>query len=309
MLLAAAAALQAAAQALQAQTSQNPLTQPHDPPSRTNNAHNLCPGSGVTLGSLVRDFLISRARANRSDRYLRQLRSSLAFWVQGRSSLDAASITTETIESWIDARGGATRTQRGYLMDLRTLFEWSVRRQILARNPAKDAELPQGAPEREIGIHSPDEVKRVLATAYRINPDVGRHLAVRYFAGLRSAEAHRIRESALLLDNGLVEISATQSKTRSRRLVTIQPALRAWLDLGGSLVAMSPNRVKAAIAAAGVAWPHNVTRHSFVSYHLAEFQNAGKTANEAGHSEAMLYRHYRALVTPAAAKAFWELRP
>lgn len=53
----------------------------------------------------------------------------------------------------------------------------------------------------------------------------------------------------------------------------------------------------------------HVVRHSFVSYHLAAFGSASKTANEAGHSEAMLFRHYRELVTPAAAGEFWALRP
>lgn len=311
VLRAAAAALTAAAQALQHLPTQGPLSHaPQPPPStRTNNARNLCPESGVLLGELVRDYLLARARAGRSDRYIRQLRTSLAYWVQGRSKLDIAQITPETVEGWLDARGGAVRTRRGYLKDLRTLFEWTIRRQWLSRNPAANVELPQGGQERAIEIHTPDQVRAVLECAYAENPDIGRHLAVRYFAGLRSAEAHRIREGALLLENGLLEVSAAHSKTRSRRLVTLQPALLAFLALGGELRAMSPNRIRGVVLKSGVDWPHNVTRHSFVSYHLGAFGSASKTAVEAGHSEAMLFRHYRALVTPSAAAAFWALRP
>jgi len=66
---------------------------------------------------------------------------------------------------------------------------------------------------------------------------------------------------------------------------------------------------RAATARAGLDWPHNVMRHSFVSYHLAAFGNAGKTALEAGHSEQMLFAHYRELVTPEAAREFWAIRP
>lgn len=58
---------------------------------------------------------------------------------------------------------------------------------------------------------------------------------MRYFTGIRSAEAHRIDESALLLDHGVPEVKAQHAKTRSRRLVTIQPALKAWLAPGGVL--------------------------------------------------------------------------
>lgn len=36
---------------------------------------------------------------------------------------------------------------------------------------------------------------------------------------------------------------------------------------------------------------------------------AATTAMEAGHSETMLFAHYRALVTPEAAAEFWAIRP
>ena len=67
--------------------------------------------------------------------------------------------------------------------------------------------------------------------------------------------------------------------------------------------------IRKVIKLSKVDWVHNATRHSFVSYHLAEFENAGKTALEAGHSETMLFAHYRALVTPAAAKEYWAILP
>jgi hypothetical protein len=44
-------------------------------------------------------------------------------------------------------------------------------------------------------------------------------------------------------------------------------------------------------------------------YNLAQFQNAGKTALEAGHSEQMLFNHYRELVTSEEAAAFWAITP
>ena len=59
----------------------------------------------------------------------------------------------------------------------------------------------------------------------------------------------------------------------------------------------------------GLPWPHNVTRHTFVSYHLAGGENAAKTALEAGHTEQMLFAHYRELVTPEAAAEFFAIFP
>ena len=137
---------------------------------------------------------------------------------------------------------------------------------------------------------------------------MGRILALRYFAGLRTAEACRLREEDIHLDWGFVEVTALKSKTRQRRLVSIGPALAAWLERGGRLPITQANERFAALArlaaVKGVPWPHNATRHSFVSYHLAAGESAGKTALESGHSEAILFAHYRAVVTKEQAQSF-----
>ena len=107
-----------------------------------------------------------------------------------------------------------------------------------------------------------------------------------------------LREIHLKLDQGLIEVPAANAKTRRRRLITIQPNLRAWPDLGGELRPLGVMTVRKVIKLSTVEWPSNVTRHSFVSYHLALSNSPGKMALEAGHSEQMLFTHYRALVMP-----------
>jgi integrase len=264
----------------------------------------------LTVAEVAREFLITKARAGRSDRYLRQLRVSLSSFLRGRSSAPISTLTAHDVEKWLFSRDWRARTMRGYLADVRTLFNFAVRRGYLKSSVAATVELPEDESRFEPpGIHTPDEVRKILATARASSLDVLRHLAVRYFAGVRSAEAHRLREENLLLDRGYIEVPALKAKTRRRRLVKIQPNLRAWLELGGELRAMRPERIREVSDASGVEWKKNVTRHSFVSYHLARWQNAGKTALEAGHSEAMLFAHYRELVTEEAAEAFWSILP
>jgi len=265
--------------------------------------------SWLTVVELVNEFLSAKARQGRSDRYLRQLRVSLKSFTGGRARAGLSQVAAPEIEKWMGRQGWAPKTARGYLADVRTMFNFALRRGYVDRNPASGVELPVLDATSTIGIQTPDQVKLVLDTARRADLDVCRHLAVRYFAGLRSAEAHRIRESDLKLEQNLIEVPAVKSKTRARRLVTIQPNLRAWLDLGGELRAVGDMTVRRVIRLSKVPWPHNAARHSFVSYHLAQFGNAGKTALEAGHSEAMLFAHYRALVTPKAAAEFWGIVP
>jgi integrase len=263
----------------------------------------------LTVIELVNEFLLAKARADNSDRYLRQLKVVLSSFANGRTRHPIDQVKAPELEKWIRVHDWKPRTAKGYLDSVKTLFSFAVKRGYLDRNPALGVELPRGAATAPIGVHTPDQVRQVLDTARRADLDVCRVLAVRYFAGLRSAEAHRIRESDLKLDQGFLEVPASKSKTRSRRLVTIQPNLRAWLDLGGELRAVGDMTIRKVIKLSQVDWVHNATRHSFVSYHLAEFQNAGKTALEAGHSEQMTFSHYRAIVTPAAAKEFWGILP
>jgi hypothetical protein len=267
--------------------------------------------SGVTVGEACNDFLRAKARAGRSDRYLRALRVSLGSFSRGRFALPLEAVTVATVEDWLNTGEWAARTQVGYLSDLRTMFNFSVRRGLCQTNPAAAVESPV-IEAQDVVIHSPEEVRAVLTFARDYDLNLCRCLAVRYFSGLRSAEADRLRETHFKADH--IEVTAANAKTRQRRLVTITPALRAWLNLGGTLdFGDRGNRwrwfVQALKSRTNVDWPHNVTRHSFCSYHLAHFRKASETALEAGHAETMLFKHYREVVTREDAAAFWEVLP
>jgi hypothetical protein len=56
-------------------------------------------------------------------------------------------------------------------------------------------------------------------------------------------------------------------------------------------------------------WKHNALRHSFISYRVAETQNVAQVALEAGNSPQMIFKHYRELVRPAEAKAWFGIVP
>lgn len=307
-LAAAAAALAAAANALRGGSCAVPQVLPL-PPAQGQSLSTNSVLDSPSVRDVVNEFLIAKARAGRSDRYLRQLRVSLASFTTGRAWLPLASVTVSDVEAWLFARDWQPKTMRGYLTDLRTLYGFALRRGYVRDVSPCSVELPEVVTTAAPGIHSPEQVRAVLDYARGVNLDVMRHLAVRYFAGVRSAEVHRMREDALLLDRGYVEVHAHKAKTRRRRLVKIQPALAAWLALGGTLRPMSEHTVRDVVKGSGVPWLHNVTRHSFVSYHLAMWENAARTALEAGHAEQVLFNNYRAVVSNEQARAFWSLFP
>lgn len=268
-------------------------------------------GESLTIGQLVADFLKAKARAGRSDRYLRALRVSLRSFAKGRSQTPAGSVNVSEIEAWLEAGGWAPRTQAGYLTDVSTMFNFAVRRGLVAHNPAAAVEPPQPG-ETPPSLHTPEQAAAVLEFARGYDLDVCRALAIRYFAGLRSSEADKLQEA--MIGAEYIEVPARLAKTRRRRPVKIQPNLRAWLDLGGKLPLHDCNTTwqkfrEALKVKEGLDWPHNVTRHSFCSYHLAKWQNAARTALEAGHTEAMLFSNYRERVTAEAAERFWSIFP
>ena len=270
------------------------------------------PECDTTVAQLASLFLTAKARAGKSDAYLAQMHYTLDSFILGRAHRPAASVTVAELEKWIDRRDWAARTRKGKITDVRTLYNFGIRRGLVRHNPANGVELPvcDTAP---VEIHTPEQVRAVLDFARGYDLRICRALAVRYFTGLRTAEIERVEEKDI--GEKYIEVTARNAKTRRRRLVTIQPNLRAWLALGGELPARPANGramfefMASLVSHTGAPWPHNVTRHSFCSYHLAAFQNAGQTALQAGHSEAMLFHHYREVVSPEASAEFWAIVP
>jgi hypothetical protein len=56
-------------------------------------------------------------------------------------------------------------------------------------------------------------------------------------------------------------------------------------------------------------WKHNGLRHSFISYRVAAVKNVAQVALEAGNRPQMIFQHYRELVTPQDAKAWFATTP
>ena len=112
-----------------------------------------------------------------------------------------------------------------------------------------------------------------------------------------------------------IEVTARKAKTRQRRIVSISDNLAAWLTsvarIAGPVVpgGYRERHERLQALAKLTPWPRNVLRHSFGSYHLAFHKNEALTAAEMGNSPAVIFQHYRALVTPEAADKFWRLIP
>ena len=122
-----------------------------------------------------------------------------------------------------------------------------------------------------------------------------------------------------LIDEYLINVSASKSKTAKRRLIQIAPNLAEWLrpytGRSGKIFPYSHRWYHLSVdllrKAIGLTeWPNNGFRHSFASYHLAKHQNAPQLALEMGHTTPRrIFDNYREVVTPEEAERYWNVRP
>jgi integrase len=270
----------------------------------------------------VADELIDlKTNRQASARYIEDLKLRLAK-LATKFSVNVDTVTTADIQQWLDGMDAAPRTVRNFRQTASGLFKFAEARGYIAKgeNPVTATERIKTKNADAIEIYSPAELARLLAAA----PDSFKPvLAIQAFAGLRSAEVMRLDWQNVKLEREHIEITASNAKTASRRIVPILPNLAVWLKKAakksGKIFPSSrayfhelqrdiSKRTKTAKLDA-VPWKHNALRHSFISYRVADVQNVAQVALEAGNSPGMIFGHYRELVTADDAKAWFAIVP
>ncbi len=279
----------------------------------------------ITFPDLVEKYLAS-IKGKKSIRYYQDLQAKLnrgakAFTGQIRD------IRADDIDQWLDNMTDAGgRTKNNYRMALMTLFSYARDKNHLPRGEQTEAEFVTRIDDKRagaIGIYTPKEFAILLHyVAEKFLPFV----ALGGFAGLRSIEILRLEWRDIWFDKGFIEVGKQKSKTATRRLAPICPALAKWLKpyakKDGLVIPNVSNEVhftrqfnkakKTLNDANGkprVELIHNGLRHSFCSYRMAETKSAAQVALEAGNSPKMLFEHYRELVTEVEATEWFSLTP
>ena len=260
----------------------------------------------VTVRVAIATAVESKRNRGLRHRYILKLSSALSKFCVTFGDRELHTIKPVEIEEWLQKPEWASDTRKGYLQCARTLFSFGIKRGWCFHNAAMkvDAPMSEDAPP---GILTVDECERLLVACRATDAALLPFIAVQLFGGLRSIEARTLEWASVNCET--VNISAARSKTRRRRLVPILPQLKEWIELGGDLPARGwRKRLERVRIAAGIGWPRNCLRHSFVSY-MMPLHGAAKVAAWAGHSEAILFNHYRALVSELECQRFLQLKP
>lgn len=287
--------------------------------------HALPQGGSMTFAKAREAFLTSRRSANLKPRYLRNLVSQFDQLADRFGSRRVNLISTRDLESWLDDREQSPKTRNNYVVTLRTFFSYCQGQKWCAENPA----LALGKARVEdapAGILSVTETRCLLSAIQEHSPRLFPTVLIQLFAGLRRSEACALDWTEVKPD--VIEVTAIKAKTRSRRVVAIQPNLKLWLaaerqakgrvcPVGEDAynegirdaIAKHNERVKTERGILALEWKRNCLRHTCASMHLAHFSDEAKTALQMGHAVDVLHRHYKGLVTPEEAAHFWKIAP
>ena len=119
--------------------------------------------------------------------------------------------------------------------------------------------------------------------------------------------ANQLRRSVWATANGVADEELKQAEEQARDESSARKRISKLRSQKG---AVPPGAETAEVEGwAPFAWKHNALRHSFISYRVAETQNVAQVALEAGNSPQMIFKHYRELVRPAEAKAWFAILP
>jgi integrase len=285
--------------------------------------------ASVPVTEAIERLIKAKAAAGRRKDYCGDLRRRLTRFSDYAGERSIAEVTVTDIEAFLTSLNVAEGTWNTYRRDLVTLWSYATKAGLAQFNePLKTIRAREI--DRPPGILTPAQAAALMKTG--TDEDVRALHAIGLFAGLRMSELMQLDWKDVDLAGGFIHVDAVKSKTRSRRLVPILDNLRAWLEPiskpSGKIA--QPNfrrrsaaaRRKAGFGAPGsetpkekkakvvlIEWPDNAMRHSFVSYRLTATGNAAQTALESGHDQAVLFRHYRELTKPKAAKEFFEILP
>jgi len=266
------------------------------------------------INELFEDYIASRRAAGVSQGYVAVMDSYLRPFGKFTAGRMLPDLRARDLDDFLIQTAWEPITRNHARQKIIGFATWAKGRGFLPHEWREfDGAMTFNEPVKEVGIFTPDEMRRLLHVA-------GGHIATPFiaigaFAGLRSAEIKRLDWSNVNFERGFIEVRADICKTRARRLVPISDNLRAWLapfaQPSGRIVLYQNihDPIHRFVERAGVQWKKNAMRHSFVSYRLALSNDGARTALEAGHDQAILFKYYRSLVSEEQAREWFSIMP
>ena len=264
----------------------------------------------------ITDRIIEQAKANgRSATTVLDLRHRLKVFTDKFGDQKPAEITLEDLEQWVNGIALSPRSRCHYLTKASQLYSYAIKHGWAADNLIAKLSRPdirQGIPHHL----TVEQAAKLLQHAADNN--LVAFVALGLFAGIRPDEIRRLTWDMVKLDNKVIILDQTATKTGQHRVVELNATALAWLRTcskkTGRIVDMPTITFKRTWkklrADAGFKkWSNDDMRHTAATYLCALTGDYAKVAADLGHDVRVLHRHYRGLTTKAEAERFLKLTP
>jgi integrase len=265
----------------------------------------------IELGLAIQKFLDAQVKKKLRPRSIASYRASLNTFGFYRAKNLVSAITSSELSEYIeDQEWGDLRTRR-FLTELGTFFAFCQKNNHCKSSPTIRIDKPRVDPN-DVTPLTVEECKRILSSVQKHKPAILAHICIGMFAGARSNEILRISWDNINFEESFIDLNIGSTKKRQRRLVQMHPTLKKWLTLAKSLNSQLPcptvyKMWKEPLKKAKIkTTSSNMLRKTCVSYHIAHHQNIPLAMDQFGHSESVLYQHYRGVVRKSEAEKFWS---
>ena len=266
-----------------------------------------------TIGELAKAYLADRISLKMRKTYVLDLARRLRrFEEHFGSDTFASDITADGIREWLRSLNLSAVSQHNFARNVSGAFTFGK----ITPNPFKDVRRirkTEAELRRQPAVFTAKQVSALLTHA---DAKLVPLLAIGAFAGLRpESEIARLDWRDIDMKARTLFVHA-DNKTGNERTVAMSDNLFAWLlphrKAKGKVMPANARkmRVKAMQDAKVKAWPVDVLRHTFATFHVLAHGSVDKTAEQCGHSVEMLKKHYlNREVKHESAKAFWSILP
>lgn len=254
------------------------------------------------------------AKANRRQRTKHDYDHVLGKLTRHFKGMLLSDISARDIDTAINAECPGEHGRRKFMAVLKTLFNWSIRRDYAEKNPILKLDPVELRPTQK-PILTNDQARDLLT---HCTDELLPYYLFGLFCGIRPKELQRLEWTHVNMEERHIHVPGAASKTWEHRYVDIPDNLLKWLQVHGvnRCGRICPGdfaqKHRANYKRAGLTeWKQDVMRHTFASNHLAHFGNLDALLQAMGHrsSPQTLWRYYHKARTKSLAADFWSIGP
>jgi len=230
-------------------------------------------------------------------------------------AMKLAEVSTDALSQWLEgfAHPVTRNTRRKHIV---ALWRWCRRRGHLPVDATTVAERTDTAQEgtRQIGVISAEALRSTFDLIAREHPHYVPTLALCAFCGMRSFEVHGQRWEDFDFERKFLRVTTAKHNTPARRQVPLCETAFAWLTShrepqGPICPNLGIYQIRKICRKAGITLAENGFRHTWISARVEITGDIPRTALEAGTSVAKIHQHYRELLRPEEAAAWFAVTP